>query len=153
MKKTPLKRKTPLKAHTTLKSNSTLKAKTALKAKSTLKTKSTLKCKQKTARKLSTPYKSIFSDSLDRCYITGATTNIHPHHIFGASKKALSEKYGFILPLRADWHEGTTYSIHQDRALDLKYKCLCEKYYITTLNKTKEEWIEEFGMWWEEESA
>ena len=109
--------------------------------------------KQKTARKLSTPYFSIFTNNLNVCHITGDTKNIHPHHIFGASRKTLSEKYGFMLPLRFDWHEGTTYSIHQDRKLDLKYKCLCEDYWLNTLKRTKEEWIEEFGQWWSNEDA
>ena len=143
--KTPLKSYTPLKAHTSLARRTPLKAKTEL------------KCKQKSARKLKEPYRSIFTDDLSVCYITGDkesdTTHIHPHHIFGGPRKRLSETYGFILPLRSDWHEGTTYSIHEDRALDLKYKAMCEKYYINTLHKTKEDWISEFGQWWETEIA
>lgn len=107
-----------------------------------------IKCKQKTARKNTTPYISIFTDNMNVCYITGSTSNICPHHIFGAAKKSFSEKYGFILPLRTDWHTVTSYSIHKDRNLDLQYKRLCEEYWINELGKTKNEWIKECGCWY-----
>ena len=146
-----LKRKTPLKSYTPLKAHTSLARQTPLKAKTEL------KCKQRSARKLKEPYKSIFTDDLSVCYITGDkasdTVKIHPHHIFGASNKKNSEKYGFILPLRSDWHEGTSYSIHEDRVLELKFKTLCEEYYITTLNHSKEDWISEFGKWGEIDKA
>ncbi len=147
MKRTVLKRKTPLKAYTRL------EARTPLKAKSNLKQSTPLKAKQKTARKLKTAYWSIFTDNMHRCVITGDIVDVHPHHIFGASRKTASEKYGFMLPLRSDWHEGTAYSIHQNRALELKYKVLCEQYWIDNLHKTKEEWLDEFGKWWSMEDV
>lgn len=71
-----------------------------------------------------------------------------PHHVFGNAYKSKAEKYGFILPLRADWHTGQAYSIHEDRALDLKFKRLCEDHYVNALGKTKEEFIKEFGKWY-----
>ena len=147
MKKTPLKRKTALKAYTPLKKN------TSLKAYKPLKSSSGLKCKQNTARKLNSPYWSVFTVNMKQCIITGCMedtyTRIHPHHIFGGSRKTLSEKYGFMIPLRSDWHEGSNYSIHNDRSLDLKYKCACEEYWLKTLGRTKDEWIVEFGKWWD----
>lgn len=139
MKQTPLKRKT------------SLKAKAPLKARTPLKTKSKLKCRQKTARKLPQPYHSIFTSDMHICYITGATQNVEPHHIFGSSNKELSEKYGFLLPLRSDWHRGTTYSIHEDRSLSVTYKMRCQEYYINVLGKSWAEWQQEFGKWWCEE--
>lgn len=133
MKRTPLKQKTPLRAKTPLKS------------------KGRLKCKQKTARKLSQPYFSIFTSDMHTCYITGATQNVDPHHIFGGSNKAVSEKYGFMLPLRSDWHRGTKYSIHEDRNLSVMYRMRCQEYYINILGKSWAEWKQEFGKWWCEE--
>lgn len=138
--KTPLKRKTPLKAYTPLKSSAGLTQRTPLKR------------KQKTARKLKEPYHSIFTDNMDVCVITGAK-GAEPHHIFNGANKVLSEKYGFILPLRHDWHKGTEYSIHQNKDLRLKYRTACQRYYIETLGKTKEEWIAEFGMWFVEKKV
>lgn len=147
MKQTPLKRKTPLKA------KKPLQAKTTLKSYTELTRKSALKSKQKTARKLKEPYHSIFTDDLNKCYITGDTQNVSVHHIFGASRKALSEKYGFLVPLREDWHTLADYSVHKDRNLSLKFRVKCEEYYINVLQKTKEEWIAEFSVWWEERAA
>lgn len=89
------------------------------------------------------------------CYITGDSGKgqkgmraVVPHHIFGNAYKAKSEEYGFILPLRLDWHTGQKYSIHEDKNLDLKFKRLCEDHYINVLGKTKEEFIKEFGKWY-----
>lgn len=106
-----------------------------------------LKAKQKTAKKLNKPYESIFSTDLSVCYITGQKGAV-VHHIFGAARKTLSEKYGFLLPLRPDWHEGTNYAIHSDKKLDIKFKKYCQEYYINVLGKTREEWIAEFSKWW-----
>ena len=111
-----------------------------------------IKCKQKTAKKLKGAYWSVFTDNFSRCIVSGRYCETHPHHIFGNANKALSEKYGFIIPLAPDWYEGTTYSIHQDKKLDLYWKCKCQEYWVNVLHKTKEEWIREFHRWWIEET-
>lgn len=129
------------------------KYRSAMQRKTSLKAATPIKCKQKTARKLKTPYHSIFTADLGKCIITGDTKDVHIHHIFSGSRKALSEKYGFIIPLRADWHNLSSYSIHMDRELELKYKIACQDYYIDVLGKTKEEWISEFGKFWISEKA
>ena len=130
-------------------------ASSQLKTKSKLTTKTHLKAKQKTAKKTEGKYFSIFSSDLSICYITGDSGKgqkgmkaVVPHHIFGNAYKAKSEEYGFILPLRLDWHTGQKYSIHEDKNLDLKFKRLCEDHYINVLGKTKEEFIKEFGKWY-----
>ena len=94
------------------------------------------------------PYWSIFTDDLKTCYISKRVDSVEIHHIFGGSRKHLSEKYGFILPLTSDWHTQAPYAIHRDRELDLYYKKKCQEYWINVLHKTKEEWIEEFEKWW-----
>lgn len=149
-----LKQKTPLKTKTGLKTYSTLKAKQSLRDSYAAKIKSGEKRVKKTYQKAYRPqFKifSIFTDDLDTCYITGdskaAGADIHVHHIFGAARKAASEKYGFTVPLRADWHDLASYSIHQDRELDLQYKRACEEYWLANIG-TKEEFINEFGKWW-----
>lgn len=124
----------------------------SLQRKTELKSSVPIKCKQKTARKLKEPYHSIFTNDLSKCIITGDLAD-HVHHIFSGSRKALSEKYGFLIPLRADWHNITPYSIHMDRDLELKYKTACQDYYINVLGKSKEEWISEFGKWWVQRKA
>ncbi|MBR5356654.1 MAG: hypothetical protein IK121_07020, partial [Lachnospiraceae bacterium] len=107
-----------------------------------------IKTKQKTAKKLKGEYFSVFTNDFSRCIVSVRICKTHPHHIFGAGNKARSEKYGFIIPLAPDWHEGTRYSIHEDRKLELYWKKKCQDYYVSVLGKTKEEWIQEFGKWW-----
>lgn len=68
---------------------------------------------------------SIFTKDLYRCVISGSCSNIHIHHIFGAANKRNSEKYGFIIPLTAEWHNMSDNGIHFNKTLDLHYKRLC----------------------------
>ena len=160
LKKTPLKAKTGLKSNSSLKSNKglssksslksrcELKTKTPLSVKSELKSRSTPRVKQKTARKGDFPYFTIFGD-LDTCFITGVKKKdgykIVPHHIFEGPYKSASEKYGFILSIRIDWHTGYSYSIHEDMNLSLKYKKMCQEYYLNELGKSESDFVKEFG--------
>jgi len=127
---------------------SSLKAKTPLKTKTPLKATTTPKSKQKTARKLKKGYFSIFSSDLGVCYITGDTKDVVPHHIFSGADKTFSETYGFILPLRSDWHTVTNYSIHQDQSFNIRMKIKCQEYWVNTLNRTKEDWLKECKKWY-----
>lgn len=151
--KSALAAKTPLKSKgVSLKQTASLKSNTQLSSSTPLTSQAQLKVKQKTAKKLKGEYFSIFG-SLDVCAITGEQKakigkgkwSVVPHHIFSGPYKAKSEEYGFILPLRVDWHTGHSYSIHEDSSLDKKYKVLCQEYYMNTLGKTEEEFIKEFG--------
>ena len=92
---------------------------------------------------------SVLTNDLEHCYITGST-NVAIHHIFGAANRKISEKYGFIVPLRPDWHNMSNYGVHFNRELDLKLKCACEKWWLEN-GRTKEEFISIFGKWWSEE--
>ena len=44
-----------------------------------------------------------FTDDMDSCFFTGYT-QVERHHILGNSNRKLSEKYGYIVPLRPDLH-------------------------------------------------
>jgi hypothetical protein len=149
-----LQRKTPLKAKTTLKSKSTLKASRSLSDSYSNKIRTGLKKRSTVRQKAYVPkykYESIFTDDLTRCVITGSTKDsgavIHVHHIFGASNKTNSEKYHFLIPLRADWHDMADYGIHFNKELDLKFKRMCQDYYLKHYG-TKEQFISEFRKWW-----
>lgn len=166
MKQSTLQRKTPLRAKTGLKSNSSLKTYSTLKTYSSLKPKKSLrdsyaekvksgeKKVKKTYQKAYKPcveYFSVFTSDLDTCYISGdckeAGAPIEIHHIFGAANKNASERYGFIIPLRSDWHTLASYSIHQDMKLNVYYKRKCQQYWLEHYG-TKEQFIAEFGKWW-----
>ncbi len=94
---------------------------------------------------------SVFTDNLYRCVITGSEGSglfgIHIHHIFGGPNKKNSEQYGFLIPLRYDWHDMENYGIHFNKELDLKYKRKCQEYWLEHYG-TREEFIKVFGMWW-----
>ena len=133
-RRTPLKSKTPLKAHNSLSKSYRQKVKSGVK---------------KPYRYHPVPkqtYHSVIHD-LKSCHITGERKNIHVHHIFGASNKGNSERYGFLVALRSDYHNMSDHGIHFDKALDLKYKRMCEDYWLKHYG-TQEEFIEVFGKWW-----
>ena len=90
---------------------------------------------------------SILAPDFHKCYICGDVNNIHIHHIFGAANKANSEKYGFLVPLRADWHNMSDYGVHFNKELDLKLKRKCQDYWLEHIG-TKEDFIATFGKWW-----
>ena len=138
--------------------HSSLKRKTSLKAKTPLKAKAPIRAKKSIDRRVAKPktnkpykpsydYKSIFTNDLKKCYITGTRGMVHVHHIFGASNKANSEKYHFLIPLRADWHDMADYGVHFNKELDLKFKRKCQEYWLENYG-SKEEFIKIFGMWW-----
>lgn len=56
------------------------------------------------------------------CYLTGARCNLHRHHIWGGGRRALSEKWGCWVWLRADWHNMSSYGVHADHDLDMRLK-------------------------------
>ncbi len=153
-----LKRKTPLRSKSTLKAKKGLANNTALKSNVSLRTSYTVKVKsgekkvkkQVVIYKPKYKYRSIFTDDLNTCYITGSRkdggADIHVHHIFGGANKANSEKYGFLVPLRADWHDMADYGIHFNKELRLKFMRLCQEYYLKHYG-TKDQFIKEFGKW------
>jgi hypothetical protein len=138
-----------------------LQAKTGLKAKQSLRDSYAAKLKsgEKKAtksNKMYTPsckYYSVFTNDLDTCLITGdckeSGAAIEIHHIFGAANnnKTNSEKYGFIMPVRADWHTLASYSLHQDMSLNVYWKRKCQDYWLEHYG-TREEFINVFGKWW-----
>ncbi len=73
------------------------------------------------------------------CYITRSTDDLHKHHIYPGSNRAISEKHGFWIYLRSDWHTGSSYCVHADPELMLKLKKLCQAKY--ELNHSRDEFI------------
>lgn len=166
MQRTALKQKTPLRAKTQLKTYKPLQAKTGLKSNTQLKAKQSLrdsyaakiKSGEKTVKKSyqkaykpSVKYFSVFTDDLDTCIITGRSkaegAAVEIHHIFNAANKKAAEKYGFVIPVVAEWHTLASYSLHQDMHLNIYWKRKCQEYWLEHYG-TKEQFIAEFGKWW-----
>ena len=77
------------------------------------------------------------------CFITGSTENLHYHHIYyGAGLRKISDKPGFGVYLRADWHNMADYGVHFNSALDFNLKRLCQKKFEET--HTRNEFIKHF---------
>lgn len=86
---------------------------------------------------------SVLTDDMEHCIITGDCT-VEWHHVFNGSNRALSERYGFIVPLRPDWHNMTPYSVHMDQQFDLSLKRKAQAYYESHYG-SREEFRRTFG--------
>ena len=86
---------------------------------------------------------SVFTDDLYTCYLTKSNLT-HRHHIFGASNKKRSEKYGFIIPLHPNLHNMSNEGVHFNKELDLKFKQMAQAYYEKH-NGDRVAFISEFG--------
>lgn len=71
---------------------------------------------------------SVFTDDMDHCYFTGVSP-VERHHIFGGSRKAASEKYGFVIPLRPDLHPNGAQAGKNAAEIDLKLKRMAQEYF------------------------
>ena len=49
---------------------------------------------------------SVLTDDMEHCIITG-DGNVAIHHVFNGANRKRSKKYGFLVPLRPDWHNMT----------------------------------------------
>lgn len=92
---------------------------------------------------ISIKLKSVFTDDLEHCYLTGSN-QVHIHHIFGASNRKRSEKYGFVIPLHPYYHNMSNEGVHFNRELDLKFKRMAQEYFEEN-HGTRREFISEFG--------
>lgn len=86
---------------------------------------------------------SVLADDLEHCIITGSS-NVAIHHVFNGANRKLSEKYGFLVPLRPDWHNMTPYSVHMDQRFHEILKCKAQQYYETHYG-SREDFRREFG--------
>lgn len=85
----------------------------------------------------------MFTDDLYTCYLTKSNLT-HRHHIFGASNKKRSEKYGFIIPLHPNLHNMSNEGVHFNKELDDKFKKMAQEYYEEHYG-TREDFRKEFG--------
>ena len=87
--------------------------------------------------------KSVFTDNMDACIFTGYT-HVERHHIYGASNRKLSEKYGFVVPLRPDLHPNGVHAGKYAKEIDNYLKTKAQTYFEEHYG-TREEFISLFG--------
>lgn len=86
---------------------------------------------------------SVLTDDMEHCIITG-DFNIEIHHVFNGPNRNRSEKYGFLVPLRPDWHNMTQYSVHMDQQFDERLKRKAQIYFENHYG-SREDFRREFG--------
>lgn len=88
--------------------------------------------------------KSILQEE-KRCYLTGSTTGLQKHHIFGAFNRDNSEKYGLWVWLRWDRHlaDSPHDTPHNSKDVDLMLKRTAQRKFEET--HTREEFMQIFG--------
>lgn len=87
--------------------------------------------------------KSAFTDDMDHCFYTG-NAPVERHHIFGGSRKASSERYGYIIPLRPDLHPNGVFAGQAAGLIDKELKQMAQRHFEENIG-TREEFIKEFG--------
>lgn len=87
---------------------------------------------------------SIMQDKKE-CYVTGRTDGLHEHHIFGGSKRRMSERHGLKVWLYHSFHTtNPRLAVHGgNRDLDMELKRLAQAKFEET--HTREEFIKAFG--------
>lgn len=80
-----------------------------------------------------------------KCYLTGSTSGLQKHHIFGAFNRNNSEKYGLWVWLRWDRHlaDSPYRTPHNDAEIDLMLKKDAQRKFEET--HTREEFMQIFG--------
>ena len=86
--------------------------------------------------------KSIMQEEKE-CYLTGATQGLHKHHIMRGSRRKQAETWGCWVWLRADWHTGTLYSVHEDKRLERQLQIECQQRFERLYGHEK--WMRVFG--------
>ena len=90
--------------------------------------------------------KSVFTDNMDCCIYTGSYI-VERHHIFGGANRKLSEKYGFVVPLRPDYHPNGVHFNPKNGDIDTQLKQAAQRYYEENIG-TREDFRKEFGRSW-----
>ena len=89
---------------------------------------------------------SVFTDDMNRCFFTESNM-VERHHIFGSSNRVNSEKYGFVIPLRPDYHPNGTQFNRENGDVDTMLKQMAQAYYESHYG-TREQFRAEFGKSW-----
>lgn len=79
------------------------------------------------------------------CYLCGSTNWLERHHVFGASNRDNSEKYGLVADLCHFCHNEPPNGIHHNRANELRLKRIFEQKFLDDYNATIKDFIAIFG--------
>lgn len=71
-----------------------------------------------------------------KCYVCETTQGLHKHHIFGASNRKHSERFGLTVFLCPMHHNMSDYGVHFNKELDTHLKQLAQLKFEETYNKS-----------------
>ena len=82
------------------------------------------------------------------CLICGTPLGLHRHHIFaGNGRRGISERRGLWVYLCSYHHNMGPYSVHNNRALDLKLRQMGQQAWEREYG-SREDFIKEMGRSW-----
>lgn len=88
--------------------------------------------------------KSIMQKS-QKCYLCGSEVWLEEHHIFGATNRRISERYGLKVYLCHYCHNEPPYGVHHNAERMNKLQQEGQKAFMEYYHKTKEEFRKIFG--------
>lgn len=86
---------------------------------------------------------SVFTDDMDTCIFTGSNV-VERHHVFSSVYRKKSEKYGFIVPLRPDYHPNGVHAGKNAKEIDTQLKQMAQEYWEAHYG-SREDFRREFG--------
>ena len=96
--------------------------------------------------------KSIFTDKMSKCLVTGLERNVEIHHIFSGTDRKKSERFNFCVPLHRSVHPNGAFRTDENwTELDHWLKRKCQEYYVEVAQiGTKDDWFREFGRFYDD---
>lgn len=82
--------------------------------------------------------------TVKRCAVCHTTLDLHRHHIFAGSDRALSEKYGLTVWLCARHHNMSSEGVHNNIVLDRKLKAIAQRRAMKHYGWSVEDWLKIF---------
>ena len=82
--------------------------------------------------------------TVKRCAVCHTTLDLHRHHIFAGSDRALSEKYGLTVWLCARHHNMSSEGVHNNIALDRKLRAIAQRRAMKYYGWSVEDWLKIF---------
>ena len=90
---------------------------------------------------------SILVPYLDKCYMCGSENHVALHEVFyGTANRKKSKEDGMILPLCDFHHNMSNVAVHNNHDLDLKFKQMAQRKWMSYYNKTTEDFIKRYGQ-------
>lgn len=88
---------------------------------------------------------SIITDEFDKCFLCGSHRMIEVHHIFNASNRNHSTKYGLVIPLCRWCHNTSPHGVHHNAQLNQVLKAQAQEKAMEHYGWTVDDFRKIFG--------